>query len=189
MNTKSPILYRDIEKFFYEILGRHEFLNMQSDFTLMDTKSKGYLFLPDSFNKLIHTNVVKRMSRILQTGTKIYKYPSMLHTRLEHSKGTYHRTLELMYTLYSNPKIHNLINEKGYQKYVIAELIRALLHDIGHGPFSHTLETVCSLPKGFHEDIGFRLIQEYPELKDALNNIFPRYCFFYFYILHNYLSI
>ena len=173
MNTKSPILYRDIEKFFYEILGRHEFLNMQSDFTLMDTKSKGYLFLPDSFNKLIHTNVVKRMSRILQTGTKIYKYPSMLHTRLEHSKGTYHRTLELMYTLYSNPKIHNLINEKGYQKYVIAELIRALLHDIGHGPFSHTLETVCSLPKGFHEDIGFRLIQEYPVLKDALNNIYP----------------
>ena len=173
MDTNKNLLYKDASKFIYDIFGRPEYLTSQIDFTLSDTRSKGYLFLPESFNNLIHTRAVKRMSRILQTGTKIYKYPSMFHTRLEHSKGTYHRTLELMYTLYSNSKIHNLIKEKGYEKYIIAELVRALLHDIGHGPFSHTLETVCSLPKGFHEDIGFRLIQEYPELKDALNNIYP----------------
>lgn len=173
MDTTKNFLYKDADKFFHDIFGRSEHLTSQVDFTLANTGSKGYVFLPASFINLIQTRAVKRMSRILQNGTKIYTYPSMLHTRLEHSKGTYHRTLELMYTLCSNPKIHNLIKEKNYEKYVIAELVRALLHDIGHGPFSHTLETVCSLPKGFHEDIGFRLIQEYPELKDALNNIYP----------------
>lgn len=173
MGNNNQITYKDAESFFKKILGRCEYLHFQTDNTLVDTKSKGFLFLPNSFYKLIQTHCVKRMARILQTGTKIYKYPSMIHTRLEHSKGTYHRTLELMNTLYSDPKIGNLIDEKGYQKYVIAELVRGLLHDVGHGPFSHTLETVCSLPKGFHEDIGVRLIQEYPELRDALNNIYP----------------
>lgn len=173
MNNNSAITYGDVKSFFNKILGRNEYLHVQTDETLIDTRSRGMLFLPNSFYNLIQTRSVKRMSRILQNGTKIYEYPSMFHTRLEHSKGTYNRTLELMYTLYKDPKIVNLIEEKGYNKYVVTELIRALLHDIGHGPFSHTLETVCSLPKGFHEDIGLRLIEEYPELRDALNDIYP----------------
>lgn len=47
------------------------------------------------------------------------------------------------------------------------------MHDIGHGPFSHTMETICNLPKGFHEDIGKRMINENEELKAKLNAVWP----------------
>lgn len=146
--------YRRVEAFFIEMLGRREVIYRETDFTLEDTAGKGILYYPKSFKKVIQTAAVKRMARIFQLGTKKYIYPNVVHTRIEHSKGTYYRTLELLQTLYENENIKKMIHEKGYEKYVLATLARALLHDIGHGPFSHTMETVCDLPKGFHEEIG-----------------------------------
>ena len=171
--NKENETYRRVETFFGKMLGRHEIIHIETDFTLEDTAGKGILYYPESFKKVIQTAAVKRMARIFQLGTKIYTYPNVVHTRIEHSKGTYYRTLELLQILYENENIKKMIHEKGYEKYVLATLARALLHDIGHGPFSHTIETVCDLPKGFHEEIGKRLIKENPELREALDGIYP----------------
>ena len=170
MNT-----YKDVEKFFSEILQRPEHILIESDFALVDTNGKGVLYYPESFWNLINTTPVKRMARIFQTGTKIYGLDNMSHTRLEHCKGTYYRTLELLQNLYKNENVRELIQKNNYQKYMVAELVRALLHDLGHGPFSHTMETVCDLPKGFHEDIGLRIIKENKEIKDNLEAICPNF--------------
>lgn len=172
MNQKHNT-YKRVENFFREMLNRNEFIYAETDFPLVDTNGKGYMYYPESFKRVIETKAVKRMTRIFQLGTKIYTRENAFHTRLEHSKGTYYRTLELLQGLYENENIKDIIIKNGYQKYVLATLVRALLHDVGHGPFSHTLETVCDLPKGFHEKIGQRLIREDIELKEALNKIYP----------------
>ncbi len=170
---KTHNTYKRVENFFGEMLGRHEIIHSEIDFPLIDTNGKGYMYYPESFRRVMETKAVKRMARIFQLGTKIYTRPNVLHTRLEHSKGTYYRTLELLQNLYEDENVKNIIINNGYQKYVLATLIRALLHDVGHGPFSHTMETVCNLPKGFHEKIGQRLIKEDAELRNALNEIYP----------------
>jgi HD superfamily phosphohydrolase len=91
---------------------------------------------------LVDTPPVQRLRRIKQLGTVQLVYPSANHTRFEHSLGVYHladRALE-----------H--VDVAGKR----AERVRAaaVLHDIGHGPFSHNVEDVISRRTGLeHDDV------------------------------------
>jgi HD superfamily phosphohydrolase len=89
-----------------------------------DVKLKG-LFLD-----LIETPELQRLYNIKQLGFANLVFPGANHTRLEHSIGTYHLTL----------KAAEKLNLKESDKEIIATA--ALLHDVGHGPFSHTLESL-----------------------------------------------
>lgn len=169
----NPTHQKRVEEFLGEMLGKNDIILYEGDFSLHDTNGNGIMYYPQCFEKVLKTNAVKRLARIFQLGTKVYTHSNAYHTRLEHSKGTYYRTLELLLNLYEQENIRQLIKDKGLQKYMVATLMRALLHDVGHGPFSHTMETVCNLPKGFHEEIGFRLIEEDTELRGALEEIHP----------------
>ena len=171
--NRTTSMFKRADDFFTEMLGRSEPMLCELDIAMHDTNGRGLIHYPESFNRVIETKAVKRMARIFQLGTKIYTRDNVIHTRLEHSKGTYYRTLELLMNLCEDQKVKDLIINNNYQKYILAMLARALLHDVGHGPFSHTMETVCNLPKGFHEDIGRRLINEDPELRAALEGICP----------------
>lgn len=171
--NRTVSMFKRADDFFTEMLGRPEPMLCELDIAMHDTNGRGLIHYPESFNRVIETKAVKRMARIFQLGTKIYTRDNVVHTRLEHSKGTYYRTLELLMNLCEDQKVKDLIINNNYQKYILAMLARALLHDVGHGPFSHTMETVCNLPKGFHEDIGRRLINEDPELRAALEGICP----------------
>lgn len=171
--NRTVSMFKRADDFFTEMLGRPEPMLCELDIAMHDTNGRGLIHYPESFNRVIETKAVKRMARIFQLGTKIYTRDNVIHTRLEHSKGTYYRTLELLMNLCEDQKVKDLIINNNYQKYILAMLARALLHDVGHGPFSHTMETVCNLPKGFHEDIGRRLINEDPELRAALEGICP----------------
>lgn len=164
---------KDYEKFFNYIFDKPKHVLYESDIAFNDGRGNEQIYYTNDIFNLLHIKVVKRMSRIFQLGNKILKKESLMHTRLEHSKGTYFRTLKMLMHICESPEISNLIEEKHLKKYLIAELIRALLHDLGHGPFSHTLETVCRLPKGFHEIIGKRMIREDDELRNALEKIYP----------------
>lgn len=171
--NRTVSMFKRADDFFTEMLGRPEPMLCELDIAMHDTNGRGLIHYPESFNRVIETKAVKRMARIFQLGTKIYTRDNVIHTRLEHSKGTYYRTLELLMNLCEDQKVKDLIINNNYQKYILAMLARALLHDVGHGPFSHTMETVCNLPKGFHEDIGRRLINEDSELRAALEGICP----------------
>ena len=107
----------------------------------------GFVTVPsDIIYDLINHPFFQRLRRIKQLGLTNLVYPGALHTRFHHAIGAMHLMQEAILTL----KLKNvLINEKEEQ----AVLIAILLHDIGHGPFSHALEH--SIVKGIsHETIS-----------------------------------
>jgi uncharacterized protein len=92
----------------------------------------------------------QRLRRIKQTGMAALVYPGALHTRFHHALGALHLMQEAVAVL----------RRKGVR--ISAEeseavCIAILLHDIGHGPFSHALEH--SLVDMHHEDLSLKLMQ------------------------------
>lgn len=95
-----------------------------------------YGFIPiqnDLIASLIEHPYFQRLRRINQLGVLDLVYPGARHTRFHHAIGAMHLMKEALNTL--RDKNHEISNEE-YE----ATLIAILLHDIGHGPFSHTLE-------------------------------------------------
>ena len=104
----------------------------------------------------------QRLNRINQLGLASVVYPGARHTRFQHSLGAFHLMSEAIKSL----------TEKGV--YIFdseAEAVQAaiLMHDIGHGPFSHVLEN--TLIHGIsHEDISLMMMEQINrDLKEQLN--------------------
>ncbi|MCH7410308.1 HD domain-containing protein [Belliella sp. DSM 111904] len=113
----------------------------------------GFITIP---SELIFTIIdhpyFQRLRRIKQLGLTDFVYPGALHTRFHHAIGAMH----LMSITLDN--LRNKGNEISDEEYEAA-LIAILLHDIGHGPFSHALE--FSLLKNIHhESLSLLVIDE-----------------------------
>lgn len=94
----------------------------------------------------------QRLRRIKQLGFSDFVYPGAIHTRFHHALGAYH----LMRGALESLKTKGI---KISDEEVQAACIAILLHDIGHGPFSHTLE--FTLLEGIHhEDISKAYMNE-----------------------------
>lgn len=169
--------YNEVEKFYSFLYEKPKYIVFESDHIINRNSGKyqndGLIYYTEDIAKLIRTQPFRRMGKIFQLGTKFLDDSNLKHSRTDHSKGTYARTMELLMHLLEDKNINGLVKKYHYEKFIVAELIRGLTHDIGHGPFSHTMETICNLPKGFHEDIGKRIINENEELNNALNRIWP----------------
>ncbi|WP_254530551.1 HD domain-containing protein [Natrinema gelatinilyticum] len=91
---------------------------------------------------LLDTPALQRLRHISQLGTVSLVYPSANHTRFEHSLGVYHLACEAL----------EYLSIEGAR----AERVRAaaILHDVGHGPFSHSLESLTHRRTGrYHDDV------------------------------------
>jgi HD superfamily phosphohydrolase len=93
----------------------------------------------------------QRLRRIKQLGLSNYVYPGAQHTRFQHVIGAMSLTQDAVGTLKQKGIIISVAEEE-------AVFAAILLHDIGHGPFSHTLENVliADLP---HEKLSLHLMQ------------------------------
>lgn len=100
---------------------------------------------------LIEHPYYQRLRRIKQLGIAEYVYPGALHTRFHHALGAMHLMTEALNTLRS--KGHDISDEE-----LEAAQIAILLHDVGHGPFSHVLEKTI-LENVHHENISFLLME------------------------------
>ena len=92
---------------------------------------------------LIDAPPVQRLRRVSQLGTVSLVYPSANHTRFEHSLGVYHLACRALDGLRVDGRD--------------AERVRAaaLLHDVGHGPYSHTVEDLLYRRTGkYHDDVA-----------------------------------
>jgi len=105
--------------------------------------------------KLIDHPYFQRLNRIKQLGLSYLIYPGAHHTRFHHAIGAMHLMQNAVEVLKGKGTIISEAEEKGV-------LIAILLHDIGHGPFSHALEH--SMVKGVsHEDISILLMEKLNE--------------------------
>ena len=111
--------------------------------------------------KIIDSPIFQRLRRIKQLSGAHLIYPGAQHTRFEHSLGVMHIA----------SMASNSLKEKGILKSHDIRDIRlaALLHDIGHGPFSHLFEEVLEKrQKISHEDIGKKIILK-TEIGDSIS--------------------
>jgi uncharacterized protein len=120
-----------------------------------------YIRFSDVERELVDTPVFQRLRRIRQLAGAHLVYPSAQHSRFEHSLGTMHVAGYAGETLLT----------KGYldDEDLVQELrLAALLHDIGHGPFSHLFEEVLEAScKRSHEDMGRKIIS-HSEVSDIV---------------------
>ncbi|QLH11671.1 HD domain-containing protein [Nitrosarchaeum sp. AC2] len=110
--------------------------------------------------KIIDNPIFQRLRRIRQLSGAHLTYPAAQHTRFEHSLGVMHIASQA----------GKALNEKGILKSEDIDLLRlaGLLHDIGHGPFSHLFEEVIQQKKFSHEDFGKEIILK-SEIGDILS--------------------
>ncbi len=103
----------------------------------------GHILLDGLALELIDTPEVQRLRRIRQLGLSTLVYPGANHTRFEHSLGTLHLVDQLLDHLGISGKERDYISAA------------ALLHDIGHGPFSHSTEDILRRHTGKnHDDVS-----------------------------------
>ena len=96
---------------------------------------------------LIDTPEFQRLRRIRQLGLAYFAYQAAEHSRFAHSLGAYHLATRMIARLRLDHEIA--------EEHQTAVRIAALLHDIGHGPFSHVIESIL----GFHhEDFTIRAV-------------------------------
>ena len=120
-----------------------------------------FIRLNKTEHEIIDTPVFQRLRRIKQLSGAHLTYPGAQHTRFEHSLGVLHIASMAASSL----------NSKGLMSSDDIQNIRfaALLHDIGHGPFSHLFEEVLQRKKQSHEEIGKQII-----LKSEIGDIISK---------------
>jgi HD superfamily phosphohydrolase len=111
---------------------------------------------------VLDTPPVQRLRYIRQLGHAFLVYPGATHTRFEHALGAYHLTCRALGSLADRGELDRVPEDER-----VAVRLAALLHDIGHYPFSHALEE-AGFPS--HEAQGVSLLPE-GELGAVLRSI------------------
>jgi len=111
------------------------------------------------FEGILGTRAFQRLRRIHQMGFAWLVYAGAEHSRFGHALGAYHVAARVAKSLGLSEPVGRHVK------------VAALLHDIGHGPFSHTWEQVFA--GADHEDWGGRIVTENDELASVLSAIEP----------------
>ena len=127
-------------------------LNQNNKKKIINDPVYGFISIPDEFIfDVIEHPYMQRLRRIMQLGLSHLVYPGAIHTRFHHVLGAMHLMTQAVATI--RRKGHEIKQEEER-----AVNLAILLHDIGHGPFSHALEydIVCGVS---HEKISGYFIE------------------------------
>ena len=113
----------------------------------------GHIYLTEGLKALTVSAPFMRLSRILQLGPTFCVYPGATHTRASHSIGVYNLARRLLISLWE--KGATWLSKEGALSFLCA----ALLHDLGHFPYTHSLK---ELALEDHEKLSARIILSEP---------------------------
>lgn len=116
----------------------------------------GYITLTDDEVRLLDTYAVQRLRRISQLPLAYLVYPGARHSRFDHSLGC----LSLAYEFSTHLGLDSFSS--------LLLRFSALLHDVGHTPYSHLLEMILIENGITHEDMGIRIIEQDAEISEAV---------------------
>ena len=130
----------------------------------------GFISVSPLLQLFIDTPEFQRLRDLKQLGATYFVYPSATHTRFEHSLGVCHLAGSLLQNLKKNqPELSITKNQ--------IDLIQlaALLHDLGHGPFSHLYDNyIIEKDEPEHEERGIKIfkniVESNPIIKNRINN-------------------
>jgi HD superfamily phosphohydrolase len=113
----------------------------------------GYVYITEAEKKIIDSYPMQRLRRLRQLAGSEYVYPGANHTRFEHCVGV----MYLAGKVVENPNVSRMVTDEEMDMIRIA----GLMHDVGHGPFSHVFEQLLirNLDKT-HEDITSWIIEK-----------------------------
>jgi len=126
----------------------------------------GFIELPHSLKEVVDHILVQRLRWISQLPLEQLVYPSAQHSRFEHSLGTMYLAMQVAISLVhksfellkeAKDEIQELrgLSEDDFKKiFILSAGLIGLLHDVGHAPFSHTLEDAFNFYT-FKKDITF----------------------------------
>jgi hypothetical protein len=145
----------------------------------IDIRCPIYGFIPlDAWeHEIISQAPFQRLRRIRQLAWTDYVYPGAMHTRFEHSLGVMHMVSMLYRGIIERSAgiIEKELgyNEDGKRRYLKLLRLAALLHDVGHGPFSHAAEELLPRTKDGkrhfrHEEYSAAIIRRH--FKDVIEN-------------------
>lgn len=117
----------------------------------------GFIGIDEPFKSIIETEQFQRLRNIKQLGLSYLIYPSANHSRFEHSIGAYYLAQKIIERISAEKKKAAKIKKIPYKNEFMAA---ALLHDIGHYPFSHAIEKSIELANGAsHEQQTVNIIR------------------------------
>ncbi len=122
----------------------------------------GFIDLSETETRIIDTPVFRRLHGIKQLSHAYLVYPTAIHTRFEHSLGVTHLADRISKQLSLDDEVREVVR------------LAALLHDVGHGPFSHLFEAVLERVNGKkidHDKISMMLIREDPDISSILGDM------------------
>ena len=117
----------------------------------------GYVLFEDNLSLIVDSAPFQRLRRIKQVFGSDFVYPSANHTRFEHSLGVGYLARKIA------ERMKHVLSEKGddfTNEDQLSITVAGLLHDIGHGPFSHAFEGFLSKLHMNHEDFTRKIILE-----------------------------
>ena len=120
----------------------------------------GHIYLTPAISALTESPPFMRLQRIMQLGPTLRVYPGATHSRASHSIGVYHLARRLLAHL-AEEGADSWLSPVGIKSFLCA----ALLHDLGHFPFTHSLK---ELPLEKHEALTGRLILS-PPIKELVS--------------------
>ncbi|MCB9482097.1 MAG: HD domain-containing protein [Desulfobacteraceae bacterium] len=142
----------------------------------------GFIEVNDSELKIIDSPIFQRLRRIHQLALTKYIYPTAEHSRFTHSLGVLQSATNIFLNIYKNSGYNKELfssENKNIEQDIAKQLqilrFTALLHDIGHLPFSHAAEKLILEDKATHETLGQYIIENYEPIKRAIQekNIKP----------------
>lgn len=166
---RYPIYWVQLNKIDYMLRPAVE-QNMAKPQRIRDPLHNLIEFGADPFEQtlwnVVKTRPFQRLRRIKQLGFSELVYPGATHTRFAHSLGVFHTARLLMQIIE-----RHLGKEGFHQDKANQAIAAALVHDLGHGPFSHAFEKVgkrFGWDAANHEKLSIRLISE-GEVAEALS--------------------
>ena len=134
----------------------------------------GNIVIDPLAKRIIDTEEFQRLRSIKQLGCCNYVFPSATHTRFEHSIGVYHLACKYIDILNKDKEYYNELERK-------CITIAALIHDLGHGPYSHLFDELfseekdheyrsCELFKKMNVEYNFHFLEEEIQLISSIIN-------------------